>query len=555
MLQNLFRRKAPDSLEQNIIQAEDNYTLLNNVADIVQIVSINNTFIYVNKAWRTCFGYQGRLLNVLSPSDLIRPKVLKKVTSFFRQALNAEIVSNAEIEFVTTDNKVVFLEGSITPLYKNGKVYATLGIFRDVTMFKETTDALRHIDSQNREIRSALSDLMLLQSRGGKYLDVQANNENMLPCPVEELIGRNMKDILPVQVAKDLFKIFEEIIENKQTQTYEYELIINGNFRNFEARISYCEGKLLSLVRDVTERKKIIEAALAQQRLYNELIEAGHGYVITHDMQGSILSINRAAALSLGYLPEELLSYSFGKLFPKTDIESFENYLKQLKEKKSSNGTFKMLTKSGKERFWTYNNVLCENLGGGYYVLSHAQDITDLKRAEEEIRNLSLTDELTKLRNRRGFIILTEQQIKLVRKEALQSENEQSCLLLLFIDLDGLKAINDRYGHNEGDIAIIESAEVLKACFRDSDILARLGGDEFTVLIVDAKNESEDIIRERLNAQIEAANKRLHKPYRLSMSVGMVRIPSNSTASIDELVEYADMVMYEQKIAKKQALT
>jgi diguanylate cyclase (GGDEF)-like protein len=123
----------------------------------------------------------------------------------------------------------------------------------------------------------------------------------------------------------------------------------------------------------------------------------------------------------------------------------------------------------------------------------------------------------------------------------------------LFIDLDGLKKINDRYGHNEGDTAIKEASEILKATFRDSDILARLGGDEFTVLIVDAGDETEDKIRERLNYNIDLANKGLNKPYQLSMSAGLIRVPANSSATIEELMEYADMVMYDEKSAKKQS--
>jgi diguanylate cyclase (GGDEF)-like protein/PAS domain S-box-containing protein len=553
MQENIHTQKA--SLDNELLRVEGHYrSLLEDVSEIVQIVTPGGAFLYVNKAWRECFGYEGSILSLLSLSDLISPRIAKEAMGLFRKALLEHKIESTELEFVNRNGKIVCLEGSITPLHKNGKAHATLGIFRDITERKKNDESLSKSAAYNKAIVEALPDLMFLQSADGTFLDCKASENGMYLLPPKEMIGKNMKDIMPTQVVIDLSLIFDKVFITGQTCTYEYELIINGKFRHFEAHLALCDkDHILSLVRDVTEQKKVVEAALEQQRRYHELIELGHGYIITLDMRGYILSINRVAALSLGYVPEDLLGRSFFEVFLKNDKGSFSGYIEQLKDKRATSGTIKVLTKRGEERYWRYHNVLCDDLGGGYYVLSHAQDITDLKRAEEEIRNLSLTDELTQLRNRRGFMLLAEQQLKLSRKKELLSAKEHTELLLLFIDLDELKKINDRYGHNEGDIAIQEASEILKSTFRDSDILARLGGDEFTVLIVDAENGTEEIIRERLNHNIDLANKRLNKPYQLSMSAGLIRIPANSSATIEELMEYADMVMYDEKSAKKQS--
>jgi diguanylate cyclase (GGDEF)-like protein/PAS domain S-box-containing protein len=553
MQEDIHKHQA--SLGNELLHVEGYYrSLLEDVSEVVQIVTPGGAFLYVNKAWRECFGYEGSLLSLLSLSDLISPKIIREAMVLFRKALNRNKIEIADLEFVNRNGKLISLEGSITPLYKNGEVNATLGIFRDITERKKADESLTKSATYNKAIVEALPDLMFLQSRDGTFLDCKASENEMFLLPLKEMIGKNMRDIMPTQVVIDLSLIFDKVLITGQTYTYEYELIINGTFRHFEARLAVCgKDRILSLVRDVTERKKVVEAALEQQRRYHELIELGHGYIITLDMRGYILSINRVAALSLGYVPEELLGRSFSDIFLKNDRGSLSGYIEQLKDKRATSGTIKVLTKRGEERFWRYHNVLCDDLGGGFYVLSHAQDITDLKRAEEEIRNLSLTDELTQLRNRRGFMLLAEQQLKLSRKKEFVNDEKQSELLLLFIDLDGLKKINDRYGHNEGDTAIKEASEILKATFRDSDILARLGGDEFTVLIVDAGDETEDKIRERLNYNIDLANKGLNKPYQLSMSAGLIRVPANSSATIEELMEYADMVMYDEKSAKKQS--
>jgi diguanylate cyclase (GGDEF)-like protein len=113
----------------------------------------------------------------------------------------------------------------------------------------------------------------------------------------------------------------------------------------------------------------------------------------------------------------------------------------------------------------------------------------------QQLQDLSHKDDLTGLHNRRGFLILSEQQIRIARRQ-------KTPFLLLFMDLDGLKDINDTFGHAEGNRALIEAAEVLRESFRQSDILARFGGDEFAALSLCSGLTDEAAIRARLNAAI-----------------------------------------------------
>ena len=123
------------------------------------------------------------------------------------------------------------------------------------------------------------------------------------------------------------------------------------------------------------------------------------------------------------------------------------------------------------------------------------------KRAEEAIRALSLEDELTGLANRRGFFTLAEQQLKVARRT-------KTGLFLLFADVDGLKATNDRFGHAEGDRLIRDAAHILRATFRDSDIVARIGGDEFVVLMIQTDDTAPAHFLARLAAEIEKTERR-----------------------------------------------
>jgi diguanylate cyclase (GGDEF)-like protein len=124
-------------------------------------------------------------------------------------------------------------------------------------------------------------------------------------------------------------------------------------------------------------------------------------------------------------------------------------------------------------------------------------------------------------------------------------------LWLLFADLDGLKQINDSWGHEAGSQAIAQTGEILKQTFRESDVIARLGGDEFVVLAVSDNSDSGRIMLARLQGNISAFNATEKLPYRLSVSVGVVSVDPDKAASIEDAIKEADQAMYEQKHRKK----
>ncbi len=169
-----------------------------------------------------------------------------------------------------------------------------------------------------------------------------------------------------------------------------------------------------------------------------------------------------------------------------------------------------------------------------------------LVQSQEEIRALSLMDELTGLRNRRGFFTLTEAELALARRM-------QRPLMLFYADLDGLKHINDTLGHTEGDRALRDAAAVLRRTFRDADILARLGGDEFAVLAFGNGEGNADAIVRRLQANVEELNDTTGRHYRLAMSVGTVRCEPSSRLPLDELLAQADAAMYRVKQERRAA--
>jgi diguanylate cyclase (GGDEF)-like protein len=166
-----------------------------------------------------------------------------------------------------------------------------------------------------------------------------------------------------------------------------------------------------------------------------------------------------------------------------------------------------------------------------------AEKAEALARSNAVLENLSLIDDLTGLYNRKGFLALADHRIKL----AYRNGEDFS---IAFVDLDRLKQINDTFGHQEGNRALIEAANVLRDSFRESDIIARLGGDEFAIFISETDHQK---IAARIAQKLAASNAARPHSYRLSLSMGIVSGDASKDSQLETLLGRADALMYAQK--------
>jgi diguanylate cyclase (GGDEF)-like protein len=179
----------------------------------------------------------------------------------------------------------------------------------------------------------------------------------------------------------------------------------------------------------------------------------------------------------------------------------------------------------------------------GYWLARAIRYAIERHRLREELHALALVDDLTGLLNRRGFFVLAEQQIKYVRR--LQNK-----LIVMYADLDGLKRINDTFGHREGDRALVQVGKILRKTIRDSDIIARIGGDEFALFAADAICDDIQALPSRLQKNIEQSNAEHLSGYPLSLSIGTVCCDFVDATPLEELLNRADKAMYEEKQKK-----
>ena len=165
-------------------------------------------------------------------------------------------------------------------------------------------------------------------------------------------------------------------------------------------------------------------------------------------------------------------------------------------------------------------------------------------KMQDHLRELSITDELTGLSNRRGFFAFAQQQMKHARRNGER-------MVLFFADVDDLKIINDTFGHVSGDRALADVARIFVETFRDSDIIARMGGDEFAVILGNAPDAGIETVRNRLEKHLMEYNARRDGSFRLAVSVGLTVFDPANPVTVDELIHQADARMYEQKQQKK----
>ena len=165
-------------------------------------------------------------------------------------------------------------------------------------------------------------------------------------------------------------------------------------------------------------------------------------------------------------------------------------------------------------------------------------------RDNTKLEEIAQKDELTDLYNRRGFIANSEKKLD-------DPVNQDKVAVICYADMDNLKKINDKFGHDDGDFALCTIAEILRESFRDSDVIGRFGGDEFVTLAITGADIDVDKLKARIDTVTKRLNEQAGKPYPIEMSTGIFKFTITGKIDIYEILNNADELLYQEKIAKK----
>jgi diguanylate cyclase (GGDEF)-like protein/PAS domain S-box-containing protein len=386
----------------------------------------------------------------------------------------------------------------------------------------------------------------------GRYQGTNAAFERLLGKSKSELIGRTISDVAPSEIVQKHQEHDQALLAEPGHHVYEaplqawdgehHVIFIKTTYRQPDGKVA----GIIGILKDITQRLRS-EEELDQVRRFSEstVQTMTEGLVLT-DAEGKFTFVNPAAARMLGYTPSDMIDRPVLSFVPKDQHtivhDADEKRLKGISDRYElvflhrdrSRRTFLV---SGGPR------LQGAQIGGTMAVLT---DITDRKQMEEEIRSLSLNDELTCLSNRRGFMTLAEHTLKTANRL-------KKTVALIYLDVDNLKKINDTGGHKMGDRALAEIAFILKKSFRETDVIGRLGGDEFSVMAMETTRMNVDVLTGRLQEKLDRFNARssAEAGFQLALSLGVTVRGPDGTETVEELLSRADLLMYEQKRARK----
>ncbi|MBN2200298.1 MAG: GGDEF domain-containing protein, partial [Candidatus Aminicenantes bacterium] len=275
--------------------------------------------------------------------------------------------------------------------------------------------------------------------------------------------------------------------------------------------------------------------------------------------EGRIVEFNRALGEILGAAkPADLLRVNVRNLYVKA--RDRDEHLRRLEKKPIvfKEFEFKRLdgskvwvrdhpraVKDARGRIVCYDGIIVDITARKRAEKQLHKALTDLERANKKYLSQSLTDDLTRLYNRRGFFSFAQQLFRIAKRV-------RNPLCLVFLDIDNLKVINDTWGHKEGDRALFEFGNILKETFRESDVIGRVGGDEFAVLVLLPTRDQGRLLLERLQDRLEAFNRRRRKKFSLEASMGVVWCDPEQRRSLQNLLMAADRRMYWNKQRKSR---
>ena len=293
------------------------------------------------------------------------------------------------------------------------------------------------------------------------------------------------------------------------------------------------------VVRDITEIRKTETQLRETESLYQSIVELSPDAIVLSSLEGAILDFNEKALKLFYYEQKEaVLGLWIGSFVVPSEQKEMEMLLIDTIQKGERLYSEVTLVRSDGSTFLgeVSAKLLGTINGENPLLMILARDITERKAVEEQLRTLSVTDPLTKLFNRRGITIAAEQELRHVKRSG-------GVITVIFMDLNGMKKINDTYGHDMGDSVLVIVAQALRETFRDSDIIGRIGGDEFVVVALNAAMDTAQPMIKRLQERL----KNCDSPFEVSLACGVVEYNPENDLSLAQLLKQADQAMYEDK--------
>ncbi len=515
--------------------------IIGTMRDLLLVSDRDGRIQFANNAACTFLGYTREDIVGRPLEELMVPTDGNEAT------LRGRWVRDREYLFRTKAGQPIELTLSQSPVTHQGEVTGAVLIGRDLRDRKRYEWEARRAVTLLQSTLDSTADGILVMGQEGRVLTWNQRFADMWGIPTELMEQDESHDVVGLLVEQladpaEFLRSLETLHVHPEAESFHLLELKDG--RRFE---QYSIGRYLDdaplrvwSFRDVTARLVAEEALRDSEARYRLLFEQNAAGVCVATIAGRVVDCNSTFAEMVGYSADELTNHNLDDVFARAGAA--EKIRRNLDDTPTLRGLEIELKRRDGERVSALANVSL--LGRGDRALLHmtAVDISDRKRAEEQIEFHAYHDALTQLPNRRLFVDRLELSL-------LSAKRARGNLAVLFIDLDRFKTINDTFGHSIADGLLVETAQRLRSCVRQTDTVARLGGDEFTVVLTDLR-QPEDAARvaEKILERVAEPATVGTTTMEVSVSVGVAVYPYDG-GDIDTLLRNADNAMYRAKEA------
>jgi diguanylate cyclase (GGDEF)-like protein/PAS domain S-box-containing protein len=516
------------------------YEIIGTMADVLFVCDADGNIQFANRAAETLLGYDAREFLGRSIEDFLMRD------DRFSRSFRRFSIRNAEHVFLAKNKERIDMMLSIAPVVHQGEPAGAVIIARDMREKKKSEREIRKAVSLLHSTLDSTADGILVIGDHGRilthnrrFLDMWNIPDAMIESGDDRLVMNSVLDQLsdPDEFLRTVDALYAEPSAESFT---------NIDFRDGRRFERYSIGRQIEGVgtirvwsfRDVTARYAA-EAAMRESELrYRLLFEQNAAGVCVATIAGEVRDCNDTFATMCGYGRAEMLGLNLQTLHERQHER--EELIALLQDAKSLNSVEVELRRRDGNRLWVLQNLILVGSGPDAVIHSTFVDISDRKRAEEQIEFHAYHDVLTGLPNRKLF---TDR----LTLSLTRSRRSGRSLAVMFIDLDHFKTINDTLGHTAGDELLLEMSRRLKHCIRDDDTVARLGGDEFTIILSELRHpeDAANVAQKVLDA-VQQPLAIVGMPIEVTASIGIALYP-NDGSDPESLLRNADSAMYRAK--------
>jgi len=513
--------------------------ILSTIADALFVCDREGSIQFANEAVRRLLGYE--------PSDLIGLPIdhILVLPNDDGSLTRRKTMRSEERVFLAADGGKIDMNLTIAPVAHAGEAAGAVVIGRDVSERKRAESEVRRVLTLLQSTIESTADGILVVGDGNRILTYNQRFLDMwrIPRPIIES-GEDRKGLAFVLDQLTHPEEFVRIVDSlyAQPQAESFDLIECKDGRRFE-RYSIgrdVEGTDVRVwsFRDITSRFQAEQLLRDSELRYRLLFEQNAAGVCVTTQGGEILDCNITFATMLGYARPSLIGVNMGELYVRRNER--DELAALLADCRALNSVEIELRRRDGSTAWVLKNLMIVGDGAGAKIHTTLVDISDRKRAEEQIEFHAYHDVLTGLPNRKLFTDRLGQSLN-------RSRRSSKAVAVMFVDLDHFKTINDTLGHTAGDELLLEMSRRLRACIRDDDTVARIGGDEFTIILSDLRHpEDAAAVAQKILETVQIPLSISGMPIEVTASIGIALFPVDGNDP-ESLLRNADSAMYRAK--------